>query len=53
MAGATGSEDREVQSVGGTGPAVAFEEAVATPWLVDLSHVVMCIAMGFMLLLMT
>jgi hypothetical protein len=34
-------------------PALAVEGVVATPWLVDLSHVVMCIAMGFMLLLMT
>ncbi len=53
MAGATGSEDHEVRPVGGAGSALAFEEIVATPWLVDMSHVVMCIAMGFMLLLMT
>jgi hypothetical protein len=33
-------------------PTVALEEIVATPWLVDVSHVVMCLAMGFMLLLM-
>ncbi len=32
---------------------LAFEEIVTTPWLVDLSHVVMCVAMGFMLLLLT
>ena len=38
---------------GGAGAVVAIDEIVATPWLVDLSHVVMCIAMGFMLLLMT
>jgi Domain of unknown function (DUF5134) len=29
------------------------EGVIATPWLVDLSHVTMCVAMGFMLLLMT
>jgi hypothetical protein len=29
-----------------------IEEVVAAPWLVDVSHVVMCIAMGFMLILM-
>lgn len=33
--------------------AVTLDDIVATPWLVDLSHVVMCVAMGFMLLLMT
>jgi hypothetical protein len=33
-------------------PAVALDERVAAPWLVDVSHVVMCLAMGFMLLLM-
>jgi hypothetical protein len=50
LAAATGPN--QVQSEGGTGAAVALDEIVATPWLVDLSHVVMCIAMGFMLLLM-
>jgi hypothetical protein len=30
----------------------AIEALVATPWLEDLSHVVMCVAMGFMLILM-
>lgn len=28
------------------------EAALTTPWLEDLSHVVMCVAMGFMLILM-
>jgi hypothetical protein len=37
----------------GTSPTIALEELVATPWLVDASHVVMCIAMGFLLILMT
>ncbi len=32
---------------------LALDDLVAIPWLVDVSHVVMCIAMGFMLLLMT
>jgi hypothetical protein len=34
-------------------PVVAIEEAVATPWLVDMSHVAMCVAMAFMLILLT
>ena len=33
--------------------ALSVEHVVAAPWLVDLSHVVMCVAMGFMLILMT
>jgi hypothetical protein len=32
--------------------ASVLETAVTTPWLEDLSHVAMCIAMGFMLILM-
>jgi Domain of unknown function (DUF5134) len=32
---------------------LVVEGAIARPWLVDLSHVAMCVAMGFMLLLMT
>ncbi len=31
---------------------VSLEGLVATPWLVDLSHVVMCVAMAFMLILL-
>lgn len=31
---------------------VGIEEAVAAPWFVDVTHAVMCIAMGFMLVLM-
>jgi len=34
-------------------PVVAIEEVVATPWLVDMSHVAMCVAMAFMLILLT
>ena len=41
-----------VQPVRGSGPAAALDGIVATPWLVDVSHVVMCVAMGFTLLLM-
>jgi hypothetical protein len=31
---------------------VGIEEIVAAPWLVDVSHVVMCVAMAFMLILL-
>jgi hypothetical protein len=50
MVGGPESDGPEVQTEGG---ALLVDDIVATPWLVDLSHVVMCIAMGFMLLLMT
>jgi hypothetical protein len=53
MATATGSQAGRIQPVRGSGPAAALDEIVATPWLVDVSHVVMCVAMGFVLLLMT
>ncbi len=53
MVGAQGSDSPMVRLDGGSDSAIALEEVVATPWLVDLSHVVMCVAMGFMLLLMT
>ena len=43
----------EAQLDGESDSVVALEEVVATPWLVDMSHVIMCVAMGFMLLLMT
>jgi hypothetical protein len=32
--------------------ASTVEVTLTTPWLEDLSHVVMCVAMGFMLILM-
>jgi hypothetical protein len=32
---------------------VGIDRVVATPWLVDLSHVVMCVAMAFMLILLS
>jgi hypothetical protein len=34
-------------------PVIDLEEAVAAPWLVDVSHVAMCVGMAFMLILMT
>jgi len=37
----------------GASSALRVEGVLATPWLVDVSHVVMCVGMGFMLLLMT
>ncbi|MGD0392855.1 MAG: DUF5134 domain-containing protein [Acidimicrobiales bacterium] len=54
IVGVVGSEHPDVRPQGRPGSAGhVFEEIVATPWLVDLSHVVMCVAMGFMLLLLT
>jgi hypothetical protein len=41
-----GSPQRDRPHVG------VVESAVTTPWLEDASHVVMCLAMGFMLILM-
>ena len=51
LAGRVGSAPTSLRMEDST-PTVALEETVAAPWLVDVSHVVMCIAMGFMLLLM-
>jgi hypothetical protein len=42
----SGSPQRDSPQVG------ALEAVVTTPWLEDASHVVMCFAMGFMLILM-
>ncbi len=36
-----------------TAPILAVESAVAAPWLVDVSHAVMCVGMAFMLVLLT
>jgi hypothetical protein len=36
----------------GPAPVGGIERVVAKPWLEDASHAVMCIAMGFMLILM-
>jgi hypothetical protein len=52
LVGAAGSASPENPRTEDSSPTVDFEEIVATPWLVDVSHVVMCLAMGFMLLLM-
>ena len=43
---AEGSQDGAARSIGRT------EAVVTTPWVEDASHVVMCIGMGFMLILM-
>jgi hypothetical protein len=47
------SSDGPLDSDSQPSPVDHVEGIVATPWLVDLSHVTMCVAMGFMLLLMT
>jgi hypothetical protein len=52
MVGASGQDAPQIQSEGGDGAVMALDDIVATPWLVDLTHVAMCVAMGFMLLLM-
>ncbi len=52
LAGAANQDGPVGQPEAGAGGALALDDIVATPWLVDVSHVVMCIAMGFMLLLM-
>ena len=52
-AGAMGSDAPEGRPGASSGAAVSVEAVVAIAWLVDLSHVVMSVAMGFMLLLMT
>jgi len=38
--------------IGSPSAAGGLEGLVATPWLLDAAHVVMCVAMGFMLILM-
>ncbi len=52
MAAANGSSVSGTAKVGESS-ALRIEDAVTTGWLVDLSHVIMCLGMGFMLLLMT
>jgi len=42
----------EVSRYGPMSPVGSLQRRVSTPWLLDTSHVVMCIAMGFMLVLM-
>jgi hypothetical protein len=50
-----GGEPRSGTVGGGGDPpgALAVEETVAMPWLVDVSHAVMCVGMAFMLVLLT
>ncbi|MGD0312567.1 MAG: DUF5134 domain-containing protein [Acidimicrobiales bacterium] len=51
--GSVGSSSGDRPPGGAVTPAIAVDEVVATPWLVDISHVVMCVAMAFMLIVMT
>jgi hypothetical protein len=53
MSGASGSGTPVGSHGGEPSPVGNIEAAVALPWLEDLSHVVMCIGMAFMLILMT
>jgi hypothetical protein len=50
--GVSGSDDPVSPHGVEPAPTGALEARVAIPWLEDLSHVVMCIGMGFMLILM-
>jgi hypothetical protein len=52
MSGGSGSAIPVSPHGGQASPAGSVESVVALPWLEDLSHVVMCIGMGFMLILM-
>jgi Domain of unknown function (DUF5134) len=52
IAGSAGSESLAKRQREGSSSAVGIEEVVAAPWLVDVSHVGMCLAMGFIFLLM-
>jgi len=52
MCGAPGAGPADATTGSGTRSVGAVEAAVTAPWLEDASHVVMCIGMGFMLILM-
>jgi hypothetical protein len=52
MAQSAGSSSYAGGADGGTSPVVGLEALLATPWLEDASHAVMCVGMGFMLILM-
>ena len=52
MSGAAGSAASARDSGDEVTPVVGIERLLATPRLEDASHVVMCVAMGFMLILM-
>jgi hypothetical protein len=52
MSGATGTGAPVSPYGGSDGATGAIEARIALPWLEDLSHVVMCIGMAFMLILM-
>jgi Domain of unknown function (DUF5134) len=49
----SGAPRAEVPSYGqGGSVVVGIERSITTPWLEDVSHVVMCVGMGFLLILM-
>ena len=52
MSGATSAGSESTSGGGSDGVTGHVEALVAIPWLEDLSHVVMCIGMAFMLILM-
>ena len=52
LSGTVGSGTRANGASGGSRSNGGIGARLATPWLEDLGHVVMCVAMGFMLLLM-
>ncbi len=53
VVGTSGTDAEHHDAAAGSSAALRIEQAMATPSLVDVSHVVMCVGMGFMLLLMT
>jgi hypothetical protein len=53
LGGSAGDDWRGGRPGGASTVAVALDDVVATPWLVDVSHVVMCVAMAFMLVLLS
>lgn len=52
ISGASGSGAPTSHDTSEAVPAGSLEARIARPWLEDLSHVVMCIGMGFILILM-
>ena len=52
MTGVAGSEPSDSNLGEGPGSGGDVDRVVAAPWLEDMSHIVMCVAMGFMLILM-
>jgi len=52
LVGVAASKTPDGQEVGASSSVLGIEEVVTAGWLVDLSHVIMCLGMGFMLILM-